>query len=109
MKVKQYWASTLADAGRARWMTEALMKHLYPPPEYTGPLPEEIKDMDKKHIQKYIYEYLGEMAAWKDYAEAEVKGMGKEKMLGLFENVSSSPFPPSHNFDETLYVNVCVG
>lgn len=88
-KVKQYWAATLADPGRPKWMTAALAKHFYPQPEYTGTLPEEdAKEVVGKQIQKDITEFMLEMAAWKQYAAAEVAGMGKEAMLKQFEKVS---------------------
>lgn len=88
-KVKQYWASTLADPGRPKWMTAALAKHFYPQPEYTGALPEEdAKEVAGKQIQKDITEFLLETAAWKQYAAAEVAGMGKEAMMKQFKKVS---------------------
>ncbi|KAJ9630990.1 hypothetical protein H2203_001518 [Taxawa tesnikishii (nom. ined.)] len=37
--VKMYWAEQLASAGRPGWVTDALMSHFWPKPEFAGPLP----------------------------------------------------------------------
>ncbi|TID23559.1 hypothetical protein E6O75_ATG03195 [Venturia nashicola] len=92
-KVVEYWAATLADLGRPEWMSAALAKHFYPPPEYLGTLPtseEEAKQVgESRVIMNDVEDFLREMAAWKIYSAAEVSGMGKEDMLKAFEKADA--------------------
>lgn len=89
-KVKEYWAATLADPGRPKWMTTALAKHFYPQPEYMGVLPDtDSKEGEvSKEIQKDLEEFFCEMVAWKQFSTAEVAKMGKEDLLESFDKVS---------------------
>lgn len=98
-KVIEHWAATLADPGRPKWISMALTKHFYPPPQYLGQLPtseEEAKEVGQSEsTMKDIGEFLLEMAAWKYYSTAEVSKMGKEDMMKAFGKVSC-PFLPFH-------------
>ncbi|RDI78642.1 hypothetical protein Vi05172_g11379 [Venturia inaequalis] len=92
-KVIKHWAATLADPGRPHWMSAALAKHFYPPPEYLGKLPpseEEAKKLgESKEIMKDVAEFLCEMTAWKEYSTAKVSEMGKEAMLEAFKKADA--------------------
>lgn len=97
LKVKQYWAATLADPARASWMTEALMKHFFPPPAYEGPLPkldgvENGPDPADAELEGPMAEYLMDLKLHQNFAKEEVDAMTKEDMLSAFDTVSTQSF-----------------
>jgi hypothetical protein len=89
LSVKQHWARILADPARPAWMTEALMKHFFPLPEYEGKTPNGDVKAENEKVKQDIAEYLAELQAYKEVAKEDLAGMDKEAMLKAFDAVSS--------------------
>jgi hypothetical protein len=107
LNVKQYWAARLADPGRPSWVTDALMKHFFPVPEYEGAFPKSApcvaedgksSDVDKK-MEEDVKEYILELKMWKNFAKTEVGLLTKEKVLEAFDLVCFH-FVPSIMFSD---------
>lgn len=97
--VKEFWAEELSSNGRDQWVSEALMKHFFPKPEYEGRLfgeqpegsvaPEEEAEMENKII-KDVKEYVRELNAWEKDAKLKTQLIKKEFIMQAFERVSTT-------------------
>jgi hypothetical protein len=98
-KVREYWAEELASVGRPEWMSNALMKHFFPKPEYEGRmfgLPVEeggsvmSADMDKRgeKVLKDVTKYVAELRNWEKDARMKTAMIKKEFILQAFDRVS---------------------
>ncbi|KAF2237061.1 hypothetical protein EV356DRAFT_423003, partial [Viridothelium virens] len=90
--VKEYWANFLTAAGRPEWLTDALVKHFWPPPEYTGPIPSENSKLDKE-ISKHVEGYIGDLKSWKTKADMKAGKLEPENILQAFESPDADKPP----------------
>lgn len=99
-KVKEYWAVELSAIGRAEWVSDALMKHFFPKPEYEGRLfggqvegsvaLEEEAELEER-VVKDVKHYTRELKEWEVDARLKTKLIKKEFILQAFERVCQTP------------------
>jgi hypothetical protein len=98
-KVREYWAEELSSAGRPEWITDALLKHFFPKPEYNGrlfgvPVDEGgsivSEDMNKceEKMFKDVKKYVQELKEWQKDARMKTAMIKKEFILQAFDRVS---------------------
>lgn len=95
--VKEYWATQLSAMGRDEWVTEALKKHFFPKPEYTGQLPSEVaegsvsreeQDKNDELVIRDLKRYMKELRAWEKDATLKTRLIKKDDILRAFDSVS---------------------
>lgn len=99
--IKEYWAKELANPARPAWVTECLMKHLFPKPEYEGPMPagtpdgsmsvkltEEEEQKSARRMKRAMTDYFEELRLWEKEASTKVGLMKKEDLIKSFDKVS---------------------
>lgn len=103
--VLEHWAKELSSSDRPGWVTEALQKHFFPAPDYTGTLPGHLEDeggsiteedfvnRDQK-ITKDIVRHVEKLRAWKKEANMRTSMIRKDFILAAFEKVSSTTLFP---------------
>ncbi|KAF2489247.1 hypothetical protein BU16DRAFT_472045 [Lophium mytilinum] len=113
---KMHIAETLAEVGRPEWVTEALMKHLFPKPEYEVTanlgtrtnITEDSEDEDAVagQIQHDVASYLRKLESWEKDSRMKIKLLKKENILEAFEKPDVDDPPGLRLFWEYLE---CVG
>ncbi|ORY10308.1 hypothetical protein BCR34DRAFT_351270 [Clohesyomyces aquaticus] len=105
--VKQYWAEELSAVGRDKWVTEALMRHFFPKPEYEGRMlragdevtmtegegaeVDEEKEMER--VVRDVKKYVVELRDWEKEARMKVSMIKKEFILQAFERADADDPP----------------
>ncbi|KAF2180619.1 hypothetical protein K469DRAFT_794354 [Zopfia rhizophila CBS 207.26] len=113
--VKMYWAEELSATGRPEWVTQALMKHFWPKPEYVGRLfgsdvadgsvvGDEDKDYQK--VMADVKTYVEELKVWEKDARIKVGLIKREFILEAFEMADADDPPALRLWWEYLR---CVG
>jgi hypothetical protein len=96
--VKTFWAEELTAPTREAWVTDALKKHFFPKPEYTGCIYAElgnasIIDTDKEialndKMAKDVRKHVEELREWEREANMKTAMIKKQFILDAFEAVS---------------------
>jgi hypothetical protein len=97
-KVKEYWAEELSAQGRPAWVTQQLMRHFWPRPEYEGRMPggeeweegTEEEDAVGEKVLKDVKNYIRELRLWEKDAGIKVGLIKKDFILKAFERVRSN-------------------
>ncbi|KAF2732968.1 hypothetical protein EJ04DRAFT_439931, partial [Polyplosphaeria fusca] len=101
-KVKEYWAQELSAQGRPEWVTEQLMRHFWPKPEYMGTMPGQgvdgsVADLDEaKHEEKVLRDvkkYVECLRAWEKDARIKTSMIKKDFILSAFERADADDPP----------------
>jgi hypothetical protein len=98
-ELREYWAKELSSAGRPEWVSNALMNHFFPKPEYAGRMFGKSvdeggsvmsADMDQREekVRKDVVKYLGELRDWEKDARMKTAMISKDFILHAFERVS---------------------
>ncbi|PSN69200.1 hypothetical protein BS50DRAFT_619858 [Corynespora cassiicola Philippines] len=112
--VRQYWAKELTGVGRPEWVTDKLMRHFFPMPEYEGRLfgydvekefdededEDEDEGMDEEEVKnreegvaKEYRAYLKRLRKWEKDARMKTKFIKKEFILAAFERADADDPP----------------
>jgi hypothetical protein len=96
--VKNFWADELTAPTREAWVTDALKKHFFPKPEYTGRIYAELEnasiiDAEKEIVlndkmAKDVRRYVEELREWEREANMKTAMIKKQFILDAFEAVS---------------------
>ncbi len=104
-QVRHFWAEQLADAGRPQWVTEALMEHFWPKPQYGGPLPNdsalasavtgggETSSALEKKVRKKLDIHALMLKDWRKEAEMKVKLLTTEALMKAFSKADADEEP----------------
>lgn len=107
-KVREYWATQLADSNRPDWVTKELMDHFWPKPTYCGPIPTDSKlatpateaTVDtissmcmEKHVAQALQQYAMELKEWKQEYEMKAKHLTAENLLKAFKDADADADP----------------
>lgn len=101
-QVREYWAEELSASGRPGWVTDALMKHFFPKPEYEGRMfgvseaqggSVMSEDLDKREekVLKDVKRYVEALREWEKDARMKTAMIKKDFIMQAFERVSFSP------------------
>ena len=118
--VKRHWAEVLTSPSRPQWLTNKLVDHLYPKPEYTGKLPpckpEEVDDYFTKAFdprnrvsQEFVKDmsnFFGLMFDREEDKQEVLDDLTIEGVLKLFSEPDAAMPPGLRFFYEYL---ICVG
>jgi len=94
--VKMHWAEMLANPHKPVWLESALRQHLWPRPEYAGPLPElrrgasesqRTNNSGTKKLKEDALSYLDELAKWEQESKIKVAMLTEANILKSFEKV----------------------
>ncbi|KAF2763228.1 hypothetical protein EJ05DRAFT_30244 [Pseudovirgaria hyperparasitica] len=103
--VKMHWATKLSEADRPEWVTDKLVRHFWPPPEYKGALPEKLPatgsesggvEEDDEHylkVQHDIGEYIKELRYWKIVTPPKVALLSRDLIMEAFERPDAADPP----------------
>jgi hypothetical protein len=96
--VRRYWAKQLTAQDRPEWVTEALIAHFWPKPQYFGPYPtdsavatpvsvegdSEEETAVEKRVSKALAQYAQELKDWRKEAVMKVKYLTEENLMKAF-------------------------
>ncbi|KAF2877378.1 hypothetical protein BDV95DRAFT_589974 [Massariosphaeria phaeospora] len=100
--VKQYWAAELSAAGRPAWVTNQLMKHFFPKPEYEGRMPDDLAEgsvsnddetKQEEHVLRDVKKYVQALKSWEKDARLKTQLIKKEFVLQAFERADADDPP----------------
>jgi len=98
--VREYWAEELASAGRPEWISNALMNHFFPKPDYEGRMfgvsvdeggsvmSADIDQREEK-VRKEVTKYVANLRDWEKDARMKTAMIKKEFILQAFDRVSA--------------------
>lgn len=97
--VKMYWAEQLSEVGRPEWVTQALMKHFWPIPEYDGVATTSVangsvpndEEADRKQVLKDVQRHVEQLKDREKEARMKAGLLRKDNILEAFEKVRLSP------------------
>ncbi|KAF2656871.1 hypothetical protein K491DRAFT_595960 [Lophiostoma macrostomum CBS 122681] len=103
-EVKTYWAEELSSQARPQWISDALMQHFFPKPEYMGAVfgaqvqgsdsvtPEEEAKADEK-VMRDVKAYVRGLREWEKDARLKTMLIKKEFVLQAFERADADDPP----------------
>lgn len=126
-KVLEYWAETLSDKDRPRWVTEQLIEHFWPKPKYEGPIPTDPavttpttsvtetanpESALEKRVARSLEKYAQDLKQWRKEAEMRVGLLTKDALMGSWNksDIDAEPglrlwweYLECTGYDEQLY------
>ncbi|KAF2684582.1 hypothetical protein K458DRAFT_442906 [Lentithecium fluviatile CBS 122367] len=103
-KVREYWAEELSSAGRPDWVTDALLKHFFPKPEYDGRMfgfsideggsvvSEDLPKREEK-VFKDVKKYVEALKEWEKESKMKTAMIKKEFILQAFDRADADEPP----------------
>jgi len=100
-QVKEHWARELTATPREQWVTDALKKHFFPKPEYSGRLylppgeddDESVNSVEERknceRMAKDVKNYVEDLKDWEREASMKTSMIKKQFILDAFDAVSS--------------------
>ncbi|KAI8931230.1 hypothetical protein NX059_011578 [Plenodomus lindquistii] len=105
--IKQYWAEELTSSARESWVTDALKKHFFPAPPYSGALfpsssanddassiATEVEVKHNADMARDVRRYVEELRAWDREANMKTAMIKKQVILDAFA-ASDMDEPPA--------------
>lgn len=119
--VRAYWADKLADTGRPEWVTQALVEHFWPRPQYNGPIPTDsatttpattgtVQDSTSGGIERRVINaleaYAEELKEWAKDTQFKTSRLNSTALYASFMNADASEEPGLRLWWEYLQ---CIG